>query len=176
MNGLKRDIIYSLDASLAVAFDGNSISRTSATIIQNYNHIANYQQSHCVSAANTSLWDNAIICDQTIKLRRILFTNLIDLYTFNGQYMKVAPINSLNDLVDPNITSDFYTSISSRFQNKEPKVEKPQTWSLPYVTGQIYNIWWGTGIDFKHLSMSTTSLYTDSDDGVIFKFNYTLNR
>lgn len=37
--------------------------------------------------------------------------------------------------------------------------EKPNTWSLPYVTGQTYNVWWGTGIDFSHLSISTTPLY-----------------
>lgn len=47
---------------------------------------------------------------------------------------------------------------------------------MPYVTGQIYQIWWGTGLDFSHLSISTSPLYSQNDDGVIFKFNYTLNR
>jgi hypothetical protein len=50
MMGLKRDVIYDLDASLAMPFDGNLNSRTSATIISNFNHIANYNQQHCKSS------------------------------------------------------------------------------------------------------------------------------
>lgn len=51
MINMKRDIIYSLDASIAVPFDGNTINRTSATIVSNYNHIANYHQQHCISSS-----------------------------------------------------------------------------------------------------------------------------
>jgi len=58
----------------------------------------------------------------------------------------------------------------------EPKVELPQTWSLPYVTGQIYAIWWGSGIDFTNMAISSTSLFAATDQGVLFKFNYTTNR
>ncbi len=39
----------------------------------------------------------------------------------------------------------------------EPKKENKFTYSLPYITGQIYNIWWGTGIDFKHVSMVSSN-------------------
>lgn len=55
-------------------------------------------------------------------------------------------------------------------------LEKPKAWSLPFVTGQIYQVWWGTGLDFSHLSISSSPLFTAEDSGVIFKFNYTLNR
>lgn len=49
MINMKRDIIYSLDASIAEPFDGNAVGRTSATIVSKYNHIANHHQAHCVS-------------------------------------------------------------------------------------------------------------------------------
>ncbi len=50
------------------------------------------------------------------------------------------------------------------------------TFSLPYLTNRIYNIWWGTGINFEHLAMVATHLYEPTDYATIFKFNYTLNR
>jgi hypothetical protein len=54
--------------------------------------------------------------------------------------------------------------------------EQPNAWSLPYVAGQIYQVWWGSGIDFSHIALSTTTLYTPTDAGVIFKFGYVANR
>jgi hypothetical protein len=58
----------------------------------------------------------------------------------------------------------------------DPLKEKPISYSLPYITGSTYAIWWGTGIDFSHLSFVTTPLYNSLDAGIIFKFNYTVNR
>lgn len=50
------------------------------------------------------------------------------------------------------------------------------TFSLPYITDRMYNVWWGTGIDFKHVSMVASHLFTVTDKAVLFKFNYTDNR
>lgn len=50
------------------------------------------------------------------------------------------------------------------------------TFSLPYLTNRVYNIWWGTGINFKHMAMVSSHLFTSEDNGIIFKFNYTQNR
>jgi hypothetical protein len=52
----------------------------------------------------------------------------------------------------------------------------PKTYALPYITGNIYNIWWLTGLDFDHLSMFSSYSLTTNDLGIRFKFNYTLNR
>lgn len=57
----------------------------------------------------------------------------------------------------------------------EPK-SLPKTYALPYITGRVYNIWWLTGLDFDHLQMYSSRYLTDADDGILFKFNYTLNR
>jgi hypothetical protein len=58
----------------------------------------------------------------------------------------------------------------------EPHGEKQQAWSLPYLTGKTYDVWWGSGLDFTHLSILTTPLFNPQDDGIIFKFRYTQNR
>lgn len=50
------------------------------------------------------------------------------------------------------------------------------TYSLPYITDRIYNIWFGTGINFDHMAMITSSLYGPTEKAILFKFNYTLNR
>lgn len=55
-------------------------------------------------------------------------------------------------------------------------VDQPKTYAMPYIAGRVYNIWWLTGLDFNHLSMSSSSYLKDTDPGIVFKFNYTLNR
>jgi hypothetical protein len=176
MIALKRDIIYDLDGSLSPYFaTGN---RTSATIMQRYNHIYHYNQQHCALPSNESKWDSTIICNQAVTIRRIYFTNIINFNAFNNQIMKVVPITTYDEVVSLNPVADvgLFTAVKSRFRDKEPKKEKPQAWSLPFVTGKIYQIWWGSGLDFSHLSIVTSTLFNENDAGVIFKFNYTLNR
>ncbi len=111
MIGMKRDVIYDLDASLAIPFDGNGISRTSATIVSNWPHIANYQNSRCVSSSIPSKWDNAILCDQTVTIRRIFITNALNVNDFNNQFMKVGQLNSIDQELDFN--TSLHTSVQS---------------------------------------------------------------
>jgi len=51
-----------------------------------------------------------------------------------------------------------------------------KTYAMPYITGRIYNIWWLTGLDFDHLTMSSSRTLNSTDAAIRFKFNYTLNR
>lgn len=86
MIGLKRDVIYDLDASFSSSF--GSGTRTSATIVSNFSHIASYNVNKCPQALNAADWDYAVMCDQTITIRRVFFTNLQDTQIFNAQFMK----------------------------------------------------------------------------------------
>ena len=56
---------------------------------------------------------------------------------------------------------------------KEPKIHKKFSYSIPFIAGRIYNIWWLTGIDFSHVSLDLSKFFEDSDPAIIFKFNYT---
>ncbi len=51
-----------------------------------------------------------------------------------------------------------------------------KTYAMPYITGRTYNIWWLTGLDFDHLTMSSSYYMKPTDPAILFKFNYTLNR
>lgn len=94
--------------------------------------------------------------------------------------MKVVQLNAVTDVVDPNtpLSSTLYTAITARLiqtNNMESK-DKAYAYSLPYILGRVYNIWWGTGIHFTHLAIVSDHNYLDSEPGIIFKFNYTENR
>jgi hypothetical protein len=105
-----------------------------------------------------------------------MFTNLMNPADFNQQPLKATLLKTIDQVTNPNISSNFYTSIVSYITLREPMDEIKKTWSMPYVTGRIYHIWWGIGIDFMNMSISTTSIFNPSDLGIIFKFNYTTSR
>jgi len=94
MIGMKRDVIYDIDGSLSNAFDGGS--RPSGTIVQSYNHIKNYEQSTCPGATITDNWDNTLMCNSSVTVRRVMFTNLVDLRLFKMQWIKVKTLNNIN--------------------------------------------------------------------------------
>jgi hypothetical protein len=120
MLGLNRDIIYDADASMAPVFDG--ITRTSATIVSNFPHIAAFEQNICLSASQPEKWENAVMCDQSATIRKIMFTNLNLPNNFNKQAMKATVLNTFNETVRPNISSSLYTSIVSFYLLSEPMV------------------------------------------------------
>lgn len=67
------------------------------------------------------MWDNTLMCNSTVTIRRIYFTNAIDPYVFNAQFMKVMHLDSYDEVVAPDTDPAAYTAIQSRFHNKEPK-------------------------------------------------------
>jgi hypothetical protein len=40
----------------------------------------------------------------------------------------------------------------------------------------MYNLWWLTGLDFTSLKMASSNYLLETDDAVLFRFNYTLHR
>ena len=142
MVGIKRDIIYDTDGSLSLVFDGTA--RPSGTLIYGYNHIKNFHQSTCPSATDPVLWDNLLMCDSSQVIRMVGFTNLINKQYFSGKSMKVTKLTNIDEIVSPAIAASQYTSVTSTLpgSTKEPKV-KGNAWALPYIAGNIYNVWWG---------------------------------
>jgi hypothetical protein len=117
MLGLKRDVLYDLDASLSSSFGNANGVRTSAAIINNFNHISNYNQLSCRTPTDLTKWGGTIMCDQSVTIRRIYFTNLLNLYTFNAQFMKVTQLTSYDQVVDYDPVNDagLFTAVQSRF-------------------------------------------------------------
>jgi len=36
------------------------------------------------------------------------------------------------------------------------------TYSLPFIIDRIYNIWWGTGLNFQHMAMVSSDMLKDT--------------
>lgn len=95
MLGLKREIIYDSDGTFSNSFDANT--RTSATVVNNFKHIA--AESNCLPTTNSSKWDTTLACDQTLKLARVRFTGLVPSSIFINIGIKVQLLSSINDTV-----------------------------------------------------------------------------
>lgn len=54
--------------------------------------------------------------------------------------------------------------------------DRKRSYSIAFVAGRVYNIWWLTGLDFTHLNVDVSQKFVDSDPAIIFKFNYTEHR
>ena len=169
MGDVKRDVFYDVDGSLTkTVFDNKT--RSSGTLTYGWPHLL--QDPECLPASNGSLWDSAALCNGTSTVRQVMFTNLIKELEFSGQPMRVRMINGVEDASNATV----FTSILSLQKNKEPKIEKKFTYSLPYLTNRTYEIWWGSRIDFSNLAMITTHHFKQTDLGIIFKFKYIDNR
>ena len=58
-----------------------------------------------------------------------------------------------------NVSSTDFTEYSSFFNGKEPMIDKENAWSMPFVSGRIYNAWWLTGLDFTHLAIDISQRF-----------------
>ena len=138
---MKRDVIYDTDGSLSQIYDGKN--RTSAAIVQGYNQIAKYATTICPPPSNLQNRDGSLMCDSSVSVRRVAFTNPVNARLFKNMGMKVAPLSNITQTIDPNISSTFYTTAYTHLDwlLMDPKKVRPSTWCLPFLTGQTYNIW-----------------------------------
>lgn len=178
IGALKRDVIYDTDGSLSQKFDGTS--RASGTIVQGFPHIATTNTADCPSPSSVSTpadWDNAVMCGPAITIRRVMFGQLLNKQLFHNQFIKAVELSNINNTVASDLAPGLFTSAENNIDfNMPPKKEMKYVWGLPFITGRTYQIWWGAGLDFSHLTMHTTPIFDAVDDGIIFKFNYTENR
>ncbi len=75
MLGLKREVFYDLDGTLTNnIFD--SVTRASATLTFGWPHIL--QDSACVSADDPTLWDSGALCNESVTVRQVMFSNFLN--------------------------------------------------------------------------------------------------
>lgn len=143
------------------------------TIVRGWPHIV--QNDACNLAATPGDWNNAAVCDNTVTVRRVQFANLKKSSVFDKTNQKVVQITDALEEVSTSLPSSDYSSIVSYLGSLEPG-DKGKSYSLPYVTGSMYNIWWLTGLDFTHMSIFGSKYMTDAEPAVIFRVNYTEHR
>lgn len=154
--GIKRDIIYDLDGSLSQVFD--SQVRTNGTITHYWPHMHHDNPTDCPNATNMAKWDDAIMCTGSLYVRRVKFGNMIPHQDFKVLKMKAAQVASIDEFLptDNTLTSARYSEVYHRLDgsSKDSKDEK-YAWALPFIAGKIYNIWWGSGVDWTHMAIES---------------------
>lgn len=157
-DGTKKEVYIDLDGS----FFG---IKANASITAYYPHLDGI--SECF-IANSSIYDDSIICNSNVRIRPIMFRNLRPQEAFRALEIKAYRIPDYNfnlSLSDPlNFTRVVMYKIF---------VDTPYTWDLPFVTGYSYNIHWQDGsLDFTHMNIYPTNYWSPDDKGVVLRFNY----
>lgn len=63
------------------------------------------QEAACSAPSNPALWDNTIVCDQSVTIREVTFTNLVESIVFEKAPMKVQLLSDVLEDVPENSTS-----------------------------------------------------------------------
>ena len=160
LGGYKKDIIWDLDGSLTGIIG-------EAMLTGYFNHLSGIPQCFL---ANSTIFDKTIICNSSVKIRPLIFSQLLGDGSFIGMDMKVIRIpngdfnvSALNHSNDTNFTIDIM---------KYTWTDTTNSWVLPFVTGLFYNIHWNYGnLDFTHMSLYRGAYWNSTDFGIILKFN-----
>lgn len=73
MRGLTREVFYDEDGTLTNTIFNNA-ALTSATLTFGFPHLL--QNSACKTATAPAKWDSATVCDNTVTIRQVMFSNL----------------------------------------------------------------------------------------------------
>ena len=103
-------MIYDLDGTFSEGLDG--ATRPSARIIAYYRHL----RFDCSVTTNSFTWDNAMVCNDSVPLRKISIKGVQDSYEFKGTAMKIQIISDIMEEV-PEDTTDF-TAVRSTLAGK----------------------------------------------------------
>ncbi len=169
----RREIFIDLDGSLTkpIAQSLNLTSQLSGSISPYRSSLM--MPNHCYNI--TSKWDNSVYCDQTVTMRGILFSNAIPKIDFNAIDIKIRLLeNPYTNLTTSNLfEKDF--GIEEMIVIKPLSMDIPFSWAMPFATNKYYNVHWKWGIDFTHLAIAPSRLWSVTD-GLVLRFNYTDNR
>jgi hypothetical protein len=125
--------------------------------------------NHCHNI--TSLWDNSVYCDDTQTLRGILFTNAVPTLDLSAIDIRVRLLSDpYENFKNETLTNSNY-SLEPMIVIKKMSMDIPHSWAMPFATGNYYNIHWKWGVDFTHLSIAPSRLWSETD-GVVLRFNY----
>jgi len=164
----RRYILHDMDGTLAGSiFDGTT--RTASTITPYYPH--NVITGKCKNATDQVKWSDSLICNSDVVVNDVQFAAAQPAAMFFGVRIFVKRLDTdLQDYAgaDPN------TITGSWVQKTDP--EQMNTWSLPFVSGYTYSVFWSTGLDWTSLTVNPSFYFRSTDDAFILRFNYTTSR
>jgi len=135
-------------------------------------------QPHLKDEANCELKQNeysvdSLVCNNQVQIRRVQFFSLTPSSAFHSSPFKIA-------LIDPadnkNISSVNSTKVTQQYFDKAVMNDVIPSWTVPVITGRMYHIMWGNGLDFESLAVMPKYNWKSTDKGVMFRLNNTKTR
>ena len=158
--GTKKEIYLDLDGTLTGT--GNR-----SMITPYYPHLSGLPE--CLTILNSSLYDDAVLCNQSLQLRSLMFRNPIPNEMYRGLEIRVLRIPDINYNLSLANDSNFTRSVMYKIS-----VDTKYTWDLVFATGYIYNVHWQNGnLDWTHMNFYPSPVWKPEDKGIVFRFNYT---
>jgi len=116
-------------------------------------------------------WDDAIICDNTVQIRRVSLYEL-NPSTINGQDLKILNIPKLVPL-DPLLLTDLTKYSNIKYKEKK---DPSNAWTTAFITGYNYVLTFGLGLNFDSLSIIRSNMWESLDKPINLLFNYSYRR
>jgi hypothetical protein len=159
----KRDIYRDLDGTLS-----GSTGAAWVTPFWQHNFV-----KECKRDADLK-YDDALICDDTVQLRRVAFNQLTPSNTFVGQPLKILRLAS--NLESISISQMMDTSQFSNIPFKEKK-DPNFGWAVPFITGYNYLLsFTNVANNFDSLALERSKMWDTNDKPINLVFNYTFRR
>jgi len=119
-------------------------------------------------------WDDGLICDNSVQVRRLAFSESQPSNIFAGQPLRILRLIDKLENIDKSLLDDFNSFSEIKFkEDKDPS----NGWVAPFVTGYNYLLSFGRlGIDFDSLAFERSFIWEENDSPINLVFNYTLRR
>ena len=118
-----------------------------------------------------SLWDDGVICDNSVQVRRVTFYDMFPT-SINGQDLKILQVPKL-DTIDPMLINDLSKYSLLKFKERKDPLK---AWTAAFISGYNYFLTWGSGLNFEALSVERSSVWESSDKPINLLFNYSNRR
>ena len=123
----------------------------------------------------TPQWNDTVVCDAAqAQIRSILFNKIMPYEDFKGLNMKVFRLNP----TESNFAAvhDNQDAFEEAYEMKIKSGDIVESVASIFATGEMYNLHWRYGIDFKFMGIQPSPYWTEDDKSVVLRFNYTAVR
>ena len=133
------------------------------------------EQPECT--VNLEVYDG-ITCDSTVQVRRIAFFNMVPTAQFANMNLKIAKADD-SELAKLTLTDKTtYLNTASNYSSLPMKdaLSPSSAWTVPYVTGHKYRIFWDKGqLNYSTMRIEVSPNWKTTDKSLLFNLPYTNN-
>lgn len=160
---IQNDIIHDLDGSLS----GKGVE---SYITPAQPHIKGAKNCEVVQNVNSM---DTLVCNNQVQIRRVQFFSMAPASSLGTSGLKVAMIDPADN---KNMSSLDSSKMSEQFFNPWVMNDIMPSWTVAVVTGHIYHVMFGSGIDFDNMGIVPRYNWKPTDKGVLFRMNNSRTR